>query len=159
MNRVAECTPSHAGFLPNVRQQRAAGCAALELAQTVLKDLEARKNGTRLFVSSRGSSGGKGKDGTHRFHWRDAMDIIVKWRQLSEPNDQVTRSLSHIREESSGVGCLGGFADARGICFRIWIAHSDVQWPDEVRAVLHELRKGLQETQGSAADVWPCVQF
>ena len=23
------------------------------------------------------------------FGWRDAMDIIVKWRQLSEPNDQV----------------------------------------------------------------------
>ena len=24
------------------------------------------------------------------FGWRDAMDIIVKWRQLSEPNDQVS---------------------------------------------------------------------
>ena len=21
--------------------------------------------------------------------WRDAMDLVVKWRQLSEPNDQV----------------------------------------------------------------------
>ena len=25
----------------------------------------------------------------HEFGWRDAMDIVVKWRQLSEPNDQV----------------------------------------------------------------------
>ena len=21
--------------------------------------------------------------------WRDAMDVIVRWRQLAEPNDQV----------------------------------------------------------------------
>ena len=28
----------------------------------------------------------------HAFGWRDAMDLVVKWRQLSEPNDQVTCS-------------------------------------------------------------------
>ena len=28
--------------------------------------------------------------GRHEFSWRDAMDIPVRWRQLSEPNDQVS---------------------------------------------------------------------
>lgn len=79
------------GFLPNDRQQRAAGCAALELAQAVLADAQARRKGQGLMVNTKGSSGGKGSSGEHRFHWRDAMDILVKWRQLSEPNDQVTR--------------------------------------------------------------------
>lgn len=81
---------SYLGFLPNDRQQRAAGCAAIELAQAMLKDVEARRRGESGWkVSTKGASGGGGKDGTHYFHWRDAMDIIVKWRQLSEPNDQV----------------------------------------------------------------------
>lgn len=25
----------------------------------------------------------------HKFGWRDAFDIAVRWRQLSEPNDPV----------------------------------------------------------------------
>ena len=33
--------------------------------------------------------GASGSTKAHLFGWRDAMDIIVKWRQLSEPNDQV----------------------------------------------------------------------
>jgi hypothetical protein len=33
-------------------------------------------------------AGASGSAGAHTFGWRDAMDIIVKWRQLSEPNDQ-----------------------------------------------------------------------
>lgn len=32
--------------------------------------------------------GASGSAAAHAFGWRDAMDIIVKWRQLSEPNDQ-----------------------------------------------------------------------
>lgn len=27
--------------------------------------------------------------GSHAYGWRDAMDVIVRWRQLAEPNDQV----------------------------------------------------------------------
>ena len=30
------------------------------------------------------------RKGQHEFSWRDAMDIPVRWRQLSEPNDQVS---------------------------------------------------------------------
>lgn len=42
-------------------------------------------------VGNKGASVG-GHDslgGQHPFSWRDAMDIPVRWRQLSEPNDQV----------------------------------------------------------------------
>ena len=34
--------------------------------------------------------GASGIQEAHTFRWRDAMDIIVKWRQLAEPNDQVS---------------------------------------------------------------------
>ena len=34
--------------------------------------------------------GASGSTEAHLFGWRDAMDIIVKWRQLSEPNDQAS---------------------------------------------------------------------
>ena len=44
-----------------------------------------RKRGQTVTVKR----GGSGTDEPHRFGWRDAMDIVVKWRQLSEPNDQV----------------------------------------------------------------------
>ena len=27
--------------------------------------------------------------GTHALGWRDAFDVAIKWRQLSEPNDPV----------------------------------------------------------------------
>ncbi|CAD7704338.1 unnamed protein product [Ostreobium quekettii] len=77
------------GFLPNKRQQRAAGCAALELAQAVQDVLAAKREGKIHTVDSMGASGGMGKAGRKEFSWREAMDIIVKWRQLSEPNDQV----------------------------------------------------------------------
>lgn len=57
----------------------------LMLCQAV--QVDARKAGTLLLAPS-GASGSREE---HAFGWRDAMDIIVKWRQLSEPNDQVPR--------------------------------------------------------------------
>ena len=47
--------------------------------------MDARKAGDPLQAPSGASSSKE----AHPFGWRDAMDIIVKWRQLSEPNDQV----------------------------------------------------------------------
>ncbi len=47
-----------------------------------------------LRVSNDGASGETSASGSHLFGWRDAMDILVRWRQLSEPNDQV-RASSH----------------------------------------------------------------
>jgi hypothetical protein len=31
--------------------------------------------------------------GSHAYGWRDAMDVIVRWRQLAEPNDQVRHAV------------------------------------------------------------------
>lgn len=46
-------------------------------------------------VESKGASvgGHRALQGQHAFSWRDAMDIPVRWRQLSEPNDQVACAL------------------------------------------------------------------
>ena len=47
----------------------------------------------RVQVAKAGSlqvtQGASGDQKPHAFGWRDAMDVLVKWRQLSEPNDQV----------------------------------------------------------------------
>ena len=47
----------------------------------------AGKGAVPLSFNSAGSSKDNGK--THEFGWRDFMDICVKWRQISEPNDPV----------------------------------------------------------------------
>ena len=73
----------------NRRQQRAAGLAAVELAQRVHQELAQRRNGSHTWVASDGSSGHDEAGGRHRFGWRDAMDVVVRWRQIGEPNDQV----------------------------------------------------------------------
>lgn len=65
------------------------GSAAFVLCQAVRGLLAARRSGNTVWVRSEGSSVQAGASGRHQFGWRDAMDIVVKWRQLSEPNDQV----------------------------------------------------------------------
>ena len=80
---------NHQGFMYNTRLQRAAGFAAIELAQTMRGVIADRKAGNQTLVMSEGSSVHGGASGRHLFGWRDAMDIVVKWRQLAEPNDQV----------------------------------------------------------------------
>lgn len=77
-----------AGFMSNARQQRAAGLAAIELAQRFLTELDARRNGSHTWVSSEGASAVDDLQGRHAFAWRDAMDTVVRWRQIAEPNDQ-----------------------------------------------------------------------
>lgn len=90
----------HQGFLPNKRQQLSGGLAALEMAQTlrnVVKDRQQRGPGAKTAVQTAGASVGgwdakpptTSAGGFHEFCWRDAMDVVVRWRQLSEPNDQV----------------------------------------------------------------------
>ena len=51
--------------------------------------LEARKNGEKIIVSK----GATVSQEPHEFGWRDAMDIVVKWRQFSEPNDQASSQI------------------------------------------------------------------
>lgn len=56
--------------------------------------VEARKQGRTVTVSV----GATASKEPHPFGWRDAMDIVVKWRQLSEPNDQA--SIWHSLQET-----------------------------------------------------------
>ncbi len=107
----------HQGFLPNRRQRRMAGFAAIEYAQMLLSAAQARRQGKPLpLLPDAGSSacargpsgvggGGRGGSGSHSLRWRDAMELLVKWRQVAEPNDQVLWvDLLTEREFSSGFG-------------------------------------------------------
>ncbi|PNW88256.1 hypothetical protein CHLRE_01g021450v5 [Chlamydomonas reinhardtii] len=112
----------HQGFLPNVRQQRAAGYAAVELAQALREVVAARRAGRQVWVRSEGSSGQAGSAGRHLFGWRDAMDIVVKWRQLSEPNDQVVWvDLLTRREFEQGFGSHTPMFSGQTKCVRYYM--------------------------------------
>jgi tetratricopeptide (TPR) repeat protein len=93
------------GFLENIRQHRMCGLAILQMAQQARafwrqrprKEIEKKKDkgsrspgeeaGELLYFDPKGSSKDNGK--AHEYSWRDFMDIAVKWRQISEPNDPV----------------------------------------------------------------------
>jgi len=72
----------HPGYHSNKRQQQMAGLAALEIAQR-LRDFWFK--GVKEEPGSHSSSTNK----NHTFGWRDVYDIVIKWRQISEPNDPV----------------------------------------------------------------------
>lgn len=114
---------NHQGFHPNVRQQRASGFAALELAQQVRKLLSSKKAGNHeIWIQSQGSTAQAGASGRHQFGWRDAMDIIVKWRQLSEPNDQVIWvDLLTRREFEQGFGSHTPMFTGQTKCVRYYM--------------------------------------
>ena len=65
------------------------------LARDILHDaLSQGESCLQISKRSRGEEvvvqeGASGIQEPHPFRWRDAMDTIVKWRQLAEPNDQV----------------------------------------------------------------------
>ena len=75
------------GFLSNLRQHRTSGLVMIDLAQTVRRYWAALKAGETFAYSTCASSTNNGK--VHPFGWRDFMDIAVRWRQYSEPNDPV----------------------------------------------------------------------
>jgi tetratricopeptide (TPR) repeat protein len=75
------------GFLPNLRQHRTSGLVMLDLAQTIRRYWAAVKAGETFSFNPNSSSLHSGKE--HSFGWRDFMDIAVRWRQYSEPNDPV----------------------------------------------------------------------
>ncbi|KAK9842872.1 hypothetical protein WJX74_003734 [Apatococcus lobatus] len=109
---------SHQGFLPNVRQQRAGGLAAIELAQTLRKLISCQSTGEDIIVRE----GASGIQDAHPFKWRDAMDIIVKWRQLAEPNDQVIWvDLLTKREFEAGFGSHTPMFSGQTKCVRYYM--------------------------------------
>ena len=79
------------GFAANLRTQRMAGLAILEAAQAARAAVAGFRSGEQVKVQNAGSSAVfESRDGEHQFGWRDLFDIIVKWRQLTEPNDAVS---------------------------------------------------------------------
>lgn len=62
------------GYLPNKRQWMMCGLATLDVAQQLRKYWQELKLNKKV---------------TKAFNWREFYDIIVKWRQFSEPNDPV----------------------------------------------------------------------
>jgi tetratricopeptide (TPR) repeat protein len=62
------------GFLPNKRQHRMAGLAILDAVNTWKQNITDLKNKV---------------PNVKPLTWRKYMDIIVRWRQISEPNDPV----------------------------------------------------------------------
>lgn len=74
-------TYSTPGFMQNIRFHRLCGLAVLEMAQIL------KKYWKKPFkVDGKSSSY---KQSLHEFGWRDLMDITVRWRQHTEPNDPV----------------------------------------------------------------------
>lgn len=67
-----------------------------------------------LRVTDDGASGRAGVSGSHPFGWRDAMDLLVKWRQLAEPNDQVSEDS---RLFVADRGPLPGICQALGVTY------------------------------------------
>eukprot|EP00891_Asterochloris_glomerata_P001301 jgi/Astpho2/1301/fgenesh1_pg.00024_%23_11_t len=87
-------------YLPlacQVKRQRAGAQAAVATAE--VKDRQQRGPGAKTAVQTAGASVGgwdakpptTSAGGFHEFCWRDAMDVVVRWRQLSEPNDQAVK--------------------------------------------------------------------
>ena len=63
------------GFVPNVRLQRQAGLAVIDVAQRI-----------RRLLTANAASGAQPSAGSA---WRPVYDVAVRWRQLGEPNDHV----------------------------------------------------------------------
>lgn len=113
------------GFLKNVRQQRMAGFAAIEIAQKVAytwrtmnekrdeyfqsKEKAGRKTNRKNSSTVRSMKKG-GQENNHGMDpfmssWRDVYSIAVKWRQISEPCDSVVWvDLLNAKEFAAGFG-------------------------------------------------------
>lgn len=70
------------GYNPNLRQHRMAGLAILDAALQLRRYWAGEQTQVAAGV-------GSGDPAAHPFGWRDLFDILVRWRQLSEPNDPV----------------------------------------------------------------------
>ena len=119
----AQLQNRHQGFLPNRRQQRAAGYAAIELAQALQALLAERRRGSAgLWTNSAGASGQGGCAGRHLFGWRDAADAAVRWRQLAEPSDQVVWvDMLTRREFEAGFGSHTPMFTGQTKCVRYYM--------------------------------------
>jgi len=78
------------GFHPHLRQQVGGGLAAVELAQSIKQLIKLRREGKDWIVKGEGASSATNEPvEDHPFAWRDAMDIVVRWRAIVAPDEQV----------------------------------------------------------------------
>ncbi|KAI7837041.1 hypothetical protein COHA_009118 [Chlorella ohadii] len=102
-----------------------AGLAALEFAQALQQLVADRRAGKPTMAGNAGASvtaRGANPSGSHAYGWRDAMDIIVRWRQLAEPNDQVIWvDLLTEREFNAGFGSHTPMFTGQTKCVRDYV--------------------------------------
>eukprot|EP00890_Picochlorum_soloecismus_P006715 jgi/Picsp_1/869/NSC_04357-R1_tetratricopeptide repeat protein 13-like len=175
----------HDGFMPNSRQQRAAGLACIECAQFLLK-IATSDDPSSFSVSNEGSSStGRGSEkltfpavhnsGTHKVGWRDAFDIVVKWRQLAEPSDPVIWvDLLSDQEFVAGFGSHTPMYTGETMCIRYYSNFSKAarllyDLIVNQRAILHDFNDTAidADTMGNldgllkaktAKDIWDVIR-
>lgn len=111
------------GFLPNMRLHRGFGLAVLEMAEALKNNIDCiHRTGVPLMVSNAGSSQKYfSQEGSHPFGYRDLFDIIVRWRQLSEPNDPVWWTDGLLRESfEEGFGLQTPMISGQLRCIRYY---------------------------------------
>jgi tetratricopeptide (TPR) repeat protein len=111
------------GFLPNMRLHRGFGLAVLEMAQALKNNIDCiHRTGAPLMVPNAGSSQKYfAREGSHPFGYRDLFDIIVRWRQLSEPNDPVWWTDGLLRESfEEGFGLQTPMISGQLRCIRYY---------------------------------------
>jgi tetratricopeptide (TPR) repeat protein len=109
------------GFIKNKRQYRMAGLAMLEsneILHKYIQQVKTKYNIPNIYVSDAESLAelysiqqnriidtiiNDMKNNPNAFTWRKFMNIIVKWRQISEPNDSVWW-IDQLTEESYNIG-------------------------------------------------------
>ena len=78
------------GFVVNVRQQRMFSLAVLQVAQHCVRVWDCQHTTRETTTTSTSTDHAKHvSDGRVLPSWRRAVEIAVKWRQISEPNDAV----------------------------------------------------------------------
>lgn len=154
---------NHQGFLPNRRQRRMAGLAAIEFAQHLVKTVRQK---------------GEGKEDARpqSSSWRSAMDKIVKWRQIAEPNDQVLWvDMLTEKEFNAGFGshtpmftgqtkCVryyANFSRAAALLRKLICTHGGKVYDSEERQIVVDDAKGLGGEDDvevkSAEELWRAV--
>ncbi len=77
------------GFLPNKRQYKMFSVAIVQMIQNLQHHIRLLKTTSIGLKIPTAMTSVASSEINHIFQWTDFFDIIVKWRQISEPNDAV----------------------------------------------------------------------
>ena len=175
---------NHQGFLSNSRQQRAAGLAIVELACMLRDAVDNKAAGKETLILDAGASScvRRRGDGSlipgsssnwHALSWRDVMDVIVRWRQLSEPGDQVIWvDLLSEKEFNQGFGSHTPMFTGQTKCVRYFMNYRRAlglakciilkegraySAKDDVLVVQSDEQRKLIEHATSAEEIWQAI--